>query len=342
MPVRDEEAFIGKSLGAVLSQDYPPEHMEVLLVDGMSSDGTVEQASKAAGAPLYAGRTVTAARGHAVTLLENPRHTTPTSLNLALERAKGDVLLRVDGHCEVAPDYVRRCVEVLASSGADCVGGVCVTVGLTHASRLIARAQSSRFGVGNVAFRVHRAWAGPADTVPFGAYPRQVFDRIGRFDEELVRNQDDELNFRLVQAGGRIWYDPSIRSTYFSRSTLAGLWRQYFGYGLYKVRVGQKRGGFSSPRHLVPPVFVGATVLSAILTLATGKPRWLALGPAPYLLANLTVSARLSDAPRDVPVVAGAFCALHFAYGCGFLAGLWRWRAGFRRRPGGTGRLSGQ
>src|SRR6185503_15703914 len=127
-----------------------------------------------------------------------------------------------------------RCLELLDTTGADCVGGVIVTEGTTDAARAIAAAQSSRFGVGGVAFRTGRDEPGPVDTLAFGAYRREVFDRLGGFDEELVRNQDDEFNFRLTQAGGKIWLDPSICSVYYSRASFRGLWRQYFQYGFYK------------------------------------------------------------------------------------------------------------
>lgn len=317
MPIRNEVAYIARSLGAVLAQDYPPERMEVLVVDGMSDDGTREVISSLqVRNPRFAIR-----------ILDNPARIVPTALNLGLRHARGEVVIRVDGHCEIAPDYVRRCVEALQETGADSVGGVWATVGETFTARAVALAQSAWFGVGGVAFRVGRRTPGYVDTVPFGAYRREVFDRIGGFDEELVRNQDDEFNFRLTQAGGKIWLDPSIRSIYYSRASLRGLWRQYFQYGLYKVRVIQKRRGIPSWRHLVPAVFVLGLVGSLFLALVTRQPLW-ALGVAgPYAGAN--VAASLWTARHDpwaLPFLPLAFATLHLAYGLGFLWGLWRWR----------------
>jgi GT2 family glycosyltransferase len=163
--------------------------------------------------------------------------------------------------------------------------------------------------------------------VAFGAYRREVFDRIGGFDEELVRNQDDEFNFRLTQACGRIWLDPSIRSVYYSRASLPKLWRQYFEYGFYKVRVIQKRGAVASWRHLVPGAFIIGLLLSVLLALVTRKSRW-GLGVAgPYVIAN--GAASLLTARRDwglLPFLSLSFLILHVAYGMGFLSGVWKWR----------------
>jgi hypothetical protein len=215
---------------------------------------------------------------------------------------------------------------------------VCETVGETSIARAIAAAQSSRFGVGNVAFRVQQAEPGIVDTVPFGAWPRRVFPAVGCFDEELVRNQDDEFLFRLAQSGGRVWYDPSIRSRYFSRATLRSLWRQYFQYGLYKVLVAQKRGGLSSARHVVPGLFVLSIASGGVLALVTRRWRWVLLPLAAYVAGNTFAAARVArDEHVDCRSVSAAFVVLHVSYGSGFLAGLWRWRG---RGRNGTPTLS--
>ena len=255
MPIRNEAAFIRRSLGSVLRQDYPLDRMEVLVVDGMSEDGTgdivssvvSERGMRVLNSPIRRPDPGSLPNDSQeafinIRLLDNPEHIVPVALNIGLKHSRGEVIIRVDGHCEIPPDYVRVCVENLEKTGADCVGGPMVTVGETSMARAIAAVQSSFFGVGGVAFRTGSEYGGYVDTLAFGAYRREVFDRIGGFDEELVRNQDDEFNFRLTQAGGKIWLDPSIRSIYYSRASLKGLWRQYFQYGLYKVRLIQKRG----------------------------------------------------------------------------------------------------
>ena len=186
--------------------------------------------------------------------------------------------------------------------------------------------------MGDASFRTGTKEPKPVDTLAFGAYRRSVFDRVGVFDEELVRNQDDELNARLVQAGGTIWLDPDIRSIYHSRATIRGLWRQYWQYGLYKVRVIQKRGGVQTLRQLVPPMFV--------LTLASGGAVWVVVGSklplavtaGAYTIANLGAAIWVGrDTLELVPSVSLAFAAMHVGYGCGFVGGLWRWRQYWRR-----------
>ena len=334
MPIRNEARYIVRSLGAVLAQDYPSERIEVLVVDGMSEDGTRAVVQKTLKRMLERSN-VSTCQHASVQLLDNPARIASTAFNIGLSQARGEVIILVGGHCEIAPDYVRRCIEVLKETGGDCVGGPMVTAGETWIARAIALAQSSFFGVGGVAFRTRRNRPGYVDTVAFGAYRREVFDSVGGFDEELVRNQDDEFNFRLIQAGGKIWLDPSIRSVYYSRASLRRLWRQYFQYGLYKVRLIQKRGAVPSWRHLVPATFVVALLGSLFLALITRQPI-LRLGVAgPYVLANLLAS--LWTARRDwrtLPVLPFAFAIIHLAYGLGFLWGLWRWRGRWKSGKG--------
>lgn len=321
MPLRNEGEFAARSLRAVLGQDWPQERLEVLIVDGASDDDTLERMDAVR-------REFPAA---CVTTLSNALRITPVSLNQAIRAAAGDVIVRVDGHCEIQPGYLRGCWEALRSTGADNVGGPCVTVGETATARAIATAQSSRFGVGGVAFRVGRGTPGPVDTVPFGAWPRRVFDEFGLFDEELVRNQDDEHNLRIIQGGGTVWYEPAIRSTYFSRATFKKLGRQYFEYGSYKVRVMQKRRGFASVRHLVPGGFVGAMVGSLAAALVTGRSRWMLFPSIPYAVACAVATRKASRHQAADPArVLLAFLVLHTAYGVGFWHGVWRWRAEFR------------
>lgn len=328
MPIRNEVDFIEHSLGAVLAQDYPPTRTEVLIADGMSDDGTRETVQQIIeDCPPSNVQCPTS-----FMLLDNPGRIVPPALNIGLQHAQGEVVIRVDGHCVIAQDYVRRCVAVLQETGADCVGGPMVTVGETWVSQGIALAQSSSFGVGGVAFRTRQSKSGYVDTVAFGAYQCKVFERIGGFDEELVRNQDDEFNFRLIQAGGKIWLDRSIRSVYYSRTSLRTLWRQYFQYGLYKVRLIQKRGAVPSWRHLVPGAFVMGLLGSGGLALATQEPLWALSVAGPYLAVNLVASLWTARKDwRTLLILPIAFLTLHLSYGVGFLWGLWRWRRGWRK-----------
>lgn len=323
MPVRNEESFIGRSIASVLAQDYPASHIEVLVVDGMSTDHTRTAATSALGNLI----------GTRARILDNPDAIAPTAMNIGIAAASGEVIVRVDGHAVLTPDYVRRCVEVLQETASQCAGGAWTQRASNRVGRAIAEAQSSRFGVGKVAFRTGRTQAGPVDTVPFGAYPRAVFDRIGSFDVELVRNQDDELNMRLRQAGGVVWYDPSIRLDYFGRSSFRRLWRQYYQYGAFKVRVAQKRGGFAAVRHVIPATFVVSAAGSILIALARRRPAWALSVLGPYAAANAVATVRAARRARvDPGLVAIAYGTLHIGYGVGFLSGLWRWRQHFRRR----------
>ncbi len=321
MPIRNEARHIGRCLEAVLAQDYAAEQIEVLIADGMSADATRARIEETLEHARAAGRPA-----RQLQLIDNPERIVSTALNRAIRLAHGEIILRVDGHCVIAPDYVRRCVEGLQTIAADCVGGTIQTVGETPVARAIALAQSAPFGVGGARFR-YTTVPGYVDTLAFGAYRRVVFERIGLFDEELVRNQDDEFNLRLTRAGGKIWLDPQIRSTYYSRATLRALARQYFEYGFWKVRVIQKHGRPASWRHLVPALFWGVLVLALAASVITGSAWWIAAVVLPYVGACLVAAAVLAARHGWHALVYAppAFMAMHLAYGAGFWAGLVRW-----------------
>ena len=324
LPIRNEARYIARCLEAVLTQDYPRGRIEVLVVDGMSDDGTREIVQK-----TLERFNVSTFQRCSVQVIDNPSRIVPTALNRGVRQARGEIIIRVDGHAVIAPDYVRLCVHDLANGDADCVGGPIRTLGETWMARGIAIAQSSPFGVGNAAFRyAHRAQY--VDTLAFGAYRREVFDRIGLFDEELARNQDDEFNYRLTRSGGKIWLDPAIRSDYFSRASLGALWKQYWEYGFWKVRVIQKHGRPASWRHLVPAAFVLAVAASVILGMVGESLMPVLAVAASYAAASLAASLALAFRKgwRYLPLLPLAFATMHVAYGVGFL---WGWvRFGFK------------
>jgi succinoglycan biosynthesis protein ExoA len=321
MPVRNEGAYVTRSLRAVLEQDYPPALVEVIVADGMSTDTTLEIVR------------AFQARYQNVEVIANPGGIVPTGMNLAIERARGDIIIRVDGHCEIAPDYISRCVKHLQKEEVDGVGGPLETIGETFTAKVIALAMSSKFGVGGSAFRTVRGRTMMADTVAFPAYTRSAVDRVGRYDEELVRNQDDEYNYRLRKLGGRLLLAADINCRYYSRGSLRSLWRQYFQYGYWKVRVMQKHPRQMKVRQFVPAIFVTALLallVGALIFTGTGLPFFLLAGT--YLITNICASlitAGWANA-RMVLLLPVVFFVLHFAYGSGFLVGLmrfWnRWR----------------
>jgi glycosyltransferase involved in cell wall biosynthesis len=322
MPIRNEAAFIARSLGAVLDQDYPADRMQVLVADGMSDDATraiVEEI--AATHPA-----------HTVEIVDNPGGVVPTGFNAALSRARGEIVVRVDGHTIIADDYVSACVTALGESGADTVGGRMDAQGRGRIGEVIALATSSRFGVGDAQFHYASGehWV---DSVYMGAWRREVFDRVGGFDPEMVRNQDDEFNYRLRAAGGRILLTDRIRSRYYSRASLRTLFRQYRQYGFWKVRVLQKHPRQMSLRQFVPPVFAAAVAGGAVLApTSRGVRRLWSATLAAYGLAAVGASVTVARRSgwRHLPLLPVAFAAMHLGYGGGFLAGLVR----FARRWG--------
>jgi glycosyltransferase involved in cell wall biosynthesis len=246
-------------------------------------------------------------------------------MNIALRQARGDVVVRVDGHCVVAPDYVSRCVAHLQSGEADGVGGPMETIGDNPLSEAIAVAMSSGFGVGGSAFRTVRDRQLWVETVPFPAYRMDTIRRIGFYDEEMVRNQDDEYNYRLLKNGGKILLAPDVRSRYYSRSSLKKLWRQYFQYGFWKVRVLQKHPRQLRARQFVPPLFVAGLGGSALLALFSRFGRRLFAGVVGlYAVANLAASLLTARQRgwRFLGYLPGLFATLHLAYGAGFITGL--------------------
>lgn len=324
-PIRNEARYIEKLLRSLLAQDFDLSRMEILVVDGMSTDGT---------------RSIVQAlcQSHAqIRLLDNPRKTAPYAMNIGLRAARGDIIVRVDGHAYLSANYLRECETHLAATGAECVGGVITSVTENETGRAIAAAMSSVFGVGNARFRTSGA-AGYVDTLAFGAYQKTVFETIGRFDEELTRCQDDEFNYRMIKAGMKIYFHPSIISFYYPRQSLTRLWKQYFGYGMWKVRVLQKHLSVMRLRQFVPFLFVSSLLFSAMAGLFHRA--WLIPGAAIlalYTLASLYFSVRLVRQKKAqchirLPLV---FYILHVSYGLGFLVGLVRFSSWFfRAEPG--------
>ncbi|MEX2246305.1 MAG: glycosyltransferase family 2 protein [Dehalococcoidia bacterium] len=313
VPVRNEARYIERCLYALARQDYPRDRFEVIVVDGMSDDETPQIIARFAAESTLD-----------LHMLRNPDRSTAPGLNLGLAHARGDlgradVICRVDGHAAVAPDYLRRSVDALYDSGADCVGGVIRSEGDTYAGRAIALAMSSRFGVGGAEFRT--GGEGEADTVAFGAYRRDVFDRLGDF-ADIDRGEDDEFNYRLRASGGRILLVPDIAVTYTVRGSLWGLCRQYFGYGRAKAEVLRRHPAQARPRQFVPAAFAGALAAS-ILAARKGRRGPLAALLAVYTLAATIVSLSLAfrHGWRYAPALLIAFPCLHLSYGLGSFAG---------------------
>jgi glycosyltransferase involved in cell wall biosynthesis len=333
IPIRNEADFIERSLGAVLAQDYPADRMEILVVDGMSTDGTREIVrnlfERACESTMKRSNVQTFKRAN-LRLLDNPDQVVPTAMNVGIREARGDVIIRVDGHCEIPPDYVSTCVHYLQTTDADNVGGMQDPVGDGYMSEAIAVATSTPLFIGNAYFRYAEELR-YVDTVYLGAYPKDVLDELGGYDEELVRHQDYELNCRLRNAGGKILYTPELKTTYVPRGSLWALAKQYFQYGVWKVRVMQKMANAFRARHFAPTLFtlfaVGGMPLSLALPMVWV--RWLyVFGLTLYAVAAVTASI-VEVAKRGrwklLPVLPLAFATIHLSWGGGFWWGILRW-----------------
>lgn len=327
VPIRNEGRYITGCLNSIYQQDYPHDQIELFVVDGCSTDHTREivQSFENRDIPL--------------TLLDNPGRIVPIAMNIALRKAKGDVIVRVDGHCEIAPDYISRCVEHIERNEADGIGGSMDTIGETPLSWTIAAAMSSVFGVGGSAFRTTREKTVYVDTVPFPAYTRSIIKRVGLYDEELIRNQDDEYNYRIREMGGRLLLAADVKSKYYSRGSLQKLWRQYFQYGYWKVRVMQKHPQQMRLRQFFPAAFVGVLAVSFLAALLKSR-GWilLAIISGMYLAANLTFSllTALRLGAKHLIRLPLCFSILHLSYGAGFLIGSVRFLNRWNDRSGKT------
>ncbi len=325
VPCRNEKDYIAQCIQSLLAQHLPEGSFEIIVADGLSNDGTRELLARLA------------AEHACLRLVDNPGRIVSTGLNTAIRAAQSRIIIRIDVHTQYAPDYVSQCVAVLQETGADNVGGPWVAQGVGYLGRAIAAAFQSPLVVGGA--RGHNPHhTGPVDTVYLGCWPREVFDRIGCFDEELVRNQDDEFNLRLSRAGGLIWQSPRIQSWYHPRQSLRSLWQQYAQYGYWKVRVIQKHCLPASVRHLVPAAFVFAVLTLPIAALFWPWAWWIwgALGML-YIAGNLIASVEIASR-RGLTlllVLPAVVACYHFAYGYGFLRGIWDFII-LRRTPMGA------
>lgn len=317
---RNEGGHIARFLDSVLRQDLSGMECEILVVDGESDDNTR--------AILESYRE----RDLRVVVLSNPGRYTAKGLNLARAVAKGDIIVRMDAHTEYAPDYVRRCVETLVATGADNVGGPVLTKAESPLQRAVAAAFHSQFSTGGGRFHDPH-YEGFVDTVPYGCWWRERLAQYGPFDESLIRNEDDEFNLRILKQGGKIWQSRAIRSWYYPRATIKGLFRQYFQYGFWKVAVIRKHRGVASVRHVVPSLLVLAQ-LAALLAVGVD---WLLESPAAmqvaltvlaatnilYVVANLAASFRVASRAgwSLLPYLPLLFLVYHTSYGLGFLLG---------------------
>ena len=322
IPCRNEEMYIARCLASVTENSYPHELLEVIVADGMSTDLTPKIVKHFTDKFPF------------VKLIQNKSLFTPSGLNLGIKQAKGDIILILGAHSVLKPLYLSSCAQLLNQNPeAACVGGLILNQNENSTSKIIGYAMASPFGVGNARFRTGGK-DGFVDTVAFGAYRREVFEKAGFFDEELARNQDDEFNYRIRKQGFKIYYSSKLVSDYFVRASFTKLAKQYFQYGYWKVYVNQKHRQITSLRQLVPFLFV----LFLLIGLpALALPAWVGktwLGILGFYSIGAIVAAFTTKAPLyQVPAVVFSFLVLHLSYGTGYLWGIVQFML-LHRKPG--------
>lgn len=313
VPCRNERGTIEAFVTALMAQDLRGLEVEFLIADGQSDDGTREWLNEKARACSQ------------LRVIDNPGRIVSTGLNEAITQARSEIIIRMDVHTHYARDYIRECVRVLERTGADNVGGPWRARGRTYVQKAVAVAFQSPFSSGGAASHAANH-EGEVDSVYLGCWRRVTLLRLGAFDEELVRNQDDELNLRLRLAGGKVWQAPSICSWYSPRGSVAALFRQYLQYGYWKVRVVQKHRRAASLRHLVPGLFVMSLFSLLIAAPLLSGARWALLGMVgTYAIVNVIAAFASLGQLRQLiylPVLPSIFLAFHLGYGAGFLLGV--------------------
>lgn len=314
-PVYNEEKYISNCIESLLMQDFEWNDSEILLIDGISSDNT----------RLIIGDYIE--KYPFIKLLDNPQKITPVSLNIGIREAKNDIIFRIDAHTTYPPNYFSVLSKHLVDLKVDNVGGVCRTIpgGQGLVPECIAKVMSSIFGVGNSFFRIGAKKIMEVDTVPFGCFRRSVFDRIGLFDEELIRNQDDEFNGRIIKNGGKILLIPEVIIDYFARDEISKFAKMFYQYGLFKPLVNQKLGTAVTIRQFFPLVFVLLLITVSLFTVFQLLAyQILLLGISVYLILAFVFAIKEGDNIKQILLLPILFFILHISYGWGYLKGIIR------------------
>lgn len=311
MPVLNEEKYIGGCIDSLLTQDYPREDMEWIFVDGGSTDGTKNIIDRYR--EKYPGL---------IRIYDNINKTVPYAMNIGIRESAGKYIIRLDAHAEYAKDYISKCVYYLDKTDADNVGGVAETRSKGKTGQAIALMLSSKFGVGNSQFRTNGA-SGYVDTVPFGAFRREVFSKYGGYDERLTRNQDNEMNFRIRKNGGKIYLSRDIKLAYYCRDTVGGIAAMARTNGRWNVITMKLCPGSMGIRHFVPLALVVSLSLLVIVGLFLPIARWaLAAELSLYLILDIVFSAKQAKSVRNFADLLYLFPVFHISYGIGSIKGL--------------------
>lgn len=317
-PVYNEEQYIKKCIESILLQDYPQNQLEILFVDGLSNDKTRDIIKQYSSKYKH------------IRLIDNPNTIVPYAMNIGINSAKGDIIVRIDAHAKYPTNYFSALVGGLYKHHADNVGAQCKTLPVNQSVTAIAIAEvlCSSFGVGNSMFRIGITEDTVTDTVPFGCFRRDVFDKVGLYDTELIRNQDDELNARIINSGGKIVLLAGTTFDYYARDSFAKLFKMYYQYGLYKPLVNKKLGSPATLRQFIPPLFVMGLILGAILSIflpIIGIIYGVVI--TLYIVAGMTIGIKQARKHQLLALVFAmpyTFFILHLSYGIGYIHGIFK------------------
>ena len=311
MPVYNEEKYIENCIESLLLQDYPKNLMEWIFVDGMSSDKTRQLIEK------YIKE-----YPQMIKLLSNPNKTVPYAMNIGIREAKGQFIIRLDAHADYSTDYISKCVYYLETTDADNVGGVAETKSKGFVGNAIAKMLSSRFGVGNSEFRTNGE-SGYVDTVPFGAFRREVFDKWGGYDERLTRNQDNEMNYRIRKNGGKIFLSSDIKLSYYCRDSIKGISDMAMKNGMWNVITMKLCPGSMGLRHFIPLMFLLSLICLPIVSAFWHPIALLFIAELVlYLILDCAFSAKKASGIKEFLLLIILFPIFHITYGAGSLKGL--------------------
>lgn len=310
IPCKNEVNYIERCVKSVFASSYPMEKIKLYVVDGCSTDGTLLLLEKLS------------AEYENLVVLSNPQEVTPVSLNIGLKADNAECKIILGAHAEIHPDFIQESVRVLTDrKEVGCVGGIILNQYENEVAEWIGMAMASPFGVGGVTFRTGGK-DGYVDTVAFGAYRAEVFEKVGYFDEDLVRNQDDEFNFRVIKGGYKIWFTEKIVSNYFVRGSYPKLYKQYYQYGYWKVFVNVKHQTVTTLRQLVPAFFVLYLWLTAVSLIFPLTFAFNALFGIVYIAGGLYFARKKTESWRSQLQVLKTFFILHYSYGLGYLNGV--------------------
>jgi succinoglycan biosynthesis protein ExoA len=317
VPCYNEQTTVRQLLEAIYNQTYPKNELEVVIADGLSTDHTRAVISE------YQQKHPDLE----IRIIDNRLRAIPSGLNRAIEAARGLYIVRMDAHSIPDSNYIQNCVQRLEEGLGDNIGGIWKILpgAATWIAKAIAIAVSNPLGAGDAYYRIGGV-AQEVDTVPFGAFQRELIDKIGMFDETLLTNEDYEFNARLRESGGRVWMDPTISSVYYARPTLSELAKQYWRYGYWKIQMLRKHPKTLRWRQILPPLFVAAILILVILSIMVNLARWLfAFIVLVYTIVVFSIGIQMSliySSPLLVIGIPLALATIHFSWGTAFLWGL--------------------